>query len=268
MTPITVDKTFDLEKTIECGQCFHYIKTDDGYIIFGTDSVCKVVQNGTTLVLESDGHDYYWVVCLGLHEQYQKVIEYLTDWAQEQKDEFALEAIKQGTGIRIMHQSLFEICVSFIISQRNRIPRIQKAVFDLSEKYSSIVATLDGKEYKCFPSPTDLKRLKVEDYKALGLGYRSNYLYEFVQNWDNIKDRFLGNYGMDKAILKACKGIGDKVADCICLYGFHQFDAFPVDTWINKIIIDEYTSKGKELVKPPKYGGILQQFMFYTKRMQ
>ncbi|HBP44011.1 MAG TPA: 8-oxoguanine DNA glycosylase, partial [Clostridiales bacterium] len=34
------------------------------------------------------------------------------------------------------------------------------------------------------------------------------------------------------------KGVGNKVADCILLYGFHKTDVFPTDTWIKKIYLD------------------------------
>ena len=31
-------------------------------------------------------------------------------------------------------------------------------------------------------------------------------------------------------------GVGEKVADCICLFGLHQLDAFPVDTHIRQAL--------------------------------
>ena len=39
-----------------------------------------------------------------------------------------------GKGIRILRQDLWEMIVSFIISQRNNIPRIMKSIDALCEK--------------------------------------------------------------------------------------------------------------------------------------
>ena len=62
--------------------------------------------------------------------------------------------------------------------------------------------------------------------------------------------------------LKTIRGVGDKVANCICLFSYGRIGAAPIDTWIHKIIVQEYGG-----VNPfPSYGeyaGILQQFAFY-----
>ena len=46
-------------------------------------------------------------------------------------------------------------------------------------------------------------------------------------------------------------GIGKKVANCVCLFGLHHIDAFPVDTWIEKILNEHYydAEKYKDLPK-------------------
>ena len=38
-------------------------------------------------------------------------------------------------------------------------------------------------------------------------------------------------------------GVGEKVADCICLFGLHQLEAFPVDTHIRQVL-DEHYKRG------------------------
>ena len=40
-------------------------------------------------------------------------------------------------------------------------------------------------------------------------------------------------------------GIGKKVANCVCLFGLHHIDAFPVDTWIEKILMEQYFDRKK-----------------------
>lgn len=261
---------FDLEKTLECGQCFHFTKLNlNEYLVCGLEKMCRIVQKGDNVTIYCSNEDvYYWVDYFSLNIDYDNILWYLQSIAIRNRDNFALNALRMGRGIRILKQPLFETCCSYILSQQNRIPRIQQMVFTLSEKYSTVKQELEGIEYSCFPSVSDLEKLDQKSFEDLKFGYRSEYLYDFVQNWKDTSNLFTNNYKKDKTVLKAQKGIGEKVANCICLYGLNELDAFPVDTWMKKIIQEEYTEKGKKLILPDKYAGILQQYMFYTKRLK
>ena len=63
--------------------------------------------------------------------------------------------------------------------------------------------------------------------------------------------------------LKSFKGIGDKVANCICLFGLHHIDAFPIDTHIKKILANHYQS-GFDFERYKGVAGIVQQYMFFS----
>ena len=62
--------------------------------------------------------------------------------------------------------------------------------------------------------------------------------------------------------LKTIRGVGDKVANCICLFSYGRMSAAPVDTWIHKIIAREYGGRNP-FPAYGEYAGILQQFAFY-----
>jgi N-glycosylase/DNA lyase len=70
------------------------------------------------------------------------------------------------------------------------------------------------------------------------------------------------------------KGIGPKVADCVCLFGYHKTKAFPVDTWIEKVYHEDFKGKLKDRNKISDYfisefgenSGYFQQYLFYFKR--
>ena len=259
---------FDLVKTMECGQCFHYEKIGNKrYIVYGQKSVCEIEQLEDSFYIETDALEY-WKSYFALDMNYNVILGYLRNFAEKNNDTFALKSLEKGNGIRILRQPFFETCCSYILSQQNNIPRIRKMVFELSEKYSKNKGYIAGDEFNCFPSPNDLKGVSEEEYKNLGFGYRSAYIKDFVENWDNIIDRVKFDYDSDFNLLKGCKGIGDKVANCICLYGFEEYDAFPIDVWMKRIIKEEYEDKGKKINIPEKYAGILQQYMFYTKRLE
>ena len=57
-------------------------------------------------------------------------------------------------------------------------------------------------------------------------------------------------------------GVGEKVADCICLLGLHHMQAFPVDTHIRQALEKHY-KRGVPKRRYKGYEGILQQYIFY-----
>jgi N-glycosylase/DNA lyase len=63
-----------------------------------------------------------------------------------------------------------------------------------------------------------------------------------------------------KLLLKNILGVGDKVADCICLFGLKKMESYPIDTWVKKI--DEYYGEGYIKNKFPECAGIMQQYLF------
>jgi len=58
-------------------------------------------------------------------------------------------------------------------------------------------------------------------------------------------------------------GVGTKVANCVALFGYHRIGRAPIDTWINKVIDEQYNG-----INPfpnyPESAGVLQQYMFYS----
>ena len=57
-------------------------------------------------------------------------------------------------------------------------------------------------------------------------------------------------------------GIGPKVANCICLFGLHHVDAFPVDTHV-KQLLSKYYQNGFDFEYYKGVAGIIQQYLFY-----
>ena len=72
-----------------------------------------------------------------------------------------------------------------------------------------------------------------------------------------------------------CSCSQDLVADCVLLFGYHKTDSFPVDTWIEKVYIEDFkgllkdrTKIAEELSKRFKENaGYYQQYLFYYKRL-
>jgi len=68
------------------------------------------------------------------------------------------------------------------------------------------------------------------------------------------------------------KGIGSKVADCIILMGYGNFNAFPIDVWMKRTLENLYFNSEPQKVKDlhsfamekwGKYRGLAQQYIFF-----
>ena len=68
-----------------------------------------------------------------------------------------------------------------------------------------------------------------------------------------------------RSTLKSLKGIGDKVADCVLLFGLNMLDSFPLDVWMKRAIAEHYGPDFDPVVFHP-YAGIAQQYIFYSFR--
>ena len=186
------------------------------------------------------------------------------------------EAIKYGSGIRILNQDTWEMLISFIISAANNIPRISKTIENLSRACGKEVE-FKGKKYYLFPTAKELSKLSMDELRACNLGFRDKYIFEVSRlvasgglNLDEIKSMKMDDA---KKELMKLPGVGAKVADCILLFSMGKMGAFPVDTWIKKIMNEVYIdSKNVKKINQyatqrfGEYAGIAQQYLFYFKR--
>ncbi len=155
--------------------------------------------------------------------------------------------------------------VTFIISQRKSIPAIRSVVELLSERYGSKIRTPAETLYT-FPTTSQLKDVHLEDYIACKAGYRAPYLCDAVHQVLSGSLDLAGIASLsDEALISALegvKGVGVKVANCVALFAYGRTACAPVDTWIKKIIRQEYQGQNP-LDRYGDSAGIMQQYFFY-----
>ncbi|MBQ7372990.1 MAG: hypothetical protein IJW64_00265 [Clostridia bacterium] len=263
---------FNLKDTLDCGQIFRYKSINGGFLVFSGDFVCKAYQNGNATIIKCENKDYFENF-FDLNEDYQKI----NISALSSPYEIVKKSAELGKGIRILNQQKEEMLFSFIISQNNMIPRIktiiERTCLALGEK-----KIFDGEEYYTFPSASVLASKDEQFFKDLGYGYRAKYMVEVAKaivcgeiDLENISS--LPTKELKKRLL-ALKGVGEKVADCVALFGFHKVDSFPVDTWIEKIYRENFSGKLTDrkkitewfLSEFKEFAGYIQQYLFYYKR--
>jgi N-glycosylase/DNA lyase len=109
----------------------------------------------------------------------------------------------------------------------------------------------------------------AKELDTCGLGYRLPYVLgaakDVASGLLDLKELY--SYDDEELFneLKKVKGVGDKVANCICLFAYHRIARAPKDVWINRVIEEEYSGIDP-FPKYDKYAGIMQQYMFYAAK--
>ncbi len=259
-TYIEKDGLFDVSKTFDCGQCFRFEKTEEGWqgMAFGK---FLTVTDGESIVLNGVSEEEFqglWKGFFDLDRDYGEINLCLS------KDPVVKQALESARGIRILRQDKWETLCSFIISQNNNIPRIKGIIGRLCEFFG------DKTEYGyTFPTAKRIASLSVDELAPIRSGFRAKYIMDAATrvaggeiDMEHISTL---DYESAKAELMKIKGVGNKVADCVLLFGYGFFDAFPKDVWIKRVIEKYYGDSFDESVFKP-YGGIAQQYLFYHER--
>lgn len=73
--------------------------------------------------------------------------------------------------------------------------------------------------------------------------------------------------------LKSLPGVGDKVADCVSLFGFGRLEAFPIDVWMERALKRLYGQEGtyrrlREFAAERfgEFAGYAQEYMYMNER--
>lgn len=266
---ITKDiNNFDLEQIAESGQCFRWKKLDNGkYRIPALGSYLDIAQMDNHFELSCTEEEFrnIWYNYFDLGTDYAGIIKRI-----DEKDVFLRTAAEYGRGIRILNQDIWETIISFIISQNNNIPRIKKGIESVCSRYMRQTDILSDTDIYMIPYLEDIeKNGGRESLSELGLGYRDEYIWGMCdfqsKSPDFIEELKTLDYNSSMKYLMEFKGIGKKVANCICLFGLHHLDACPVDVWMKKVIDEEYAGVMPSWMTD-KYAGVYQQYTFFYKR--
>ena len=256
---------FDLYGIFECGQCFRWNLDESGaYIGVAFGKAVRLRRKGESIFISCSMEDFQsvWYDYFDLSRNYETIRESMNI------SEFMRSATAYGKGIRILRQERWEALCSFIISQNNHIPRIKKIVEALCELFGEQVE-FAGKTYYSFPSPEKLCTLDELDLASLRCGYRASYILSAARAVadGSIDLEALSQSSLDIARKELLKihGVGNKVADCVLLFGLGLLDSFPIDVWMKRALSEHFSPDFDPSVFSP-YAGIAQQYIFHYKR--
>ena len=274
MYEIKLNNKLDLDNTLFSGQAFRWYKKGDWYYGYINNVFIRLrkknnfieYENSQKIIFESEIKNYF-----DLDNDYSNIF-------LELNDKNASLAFQSYEGMKVLNQDPWECLISFIISAWSNVPKISKSINELCLELGDkqVVGSETG---YIFPSPNIISNVNENYLRKFALGYRSKYVLATSKMLNNnlnlIYDLF--NYEYDNALNELLKfpGVGDKVANCVLIYSLKKSFAFPVDLWVERILVDDYKLEKKEpLVKKRKwaqnhfgkYSGIIQHFLFHYKR--
>ncbi len=257
---------FNIRKIAESGQCFRLNQNPDGgYTLIAKGRILRALDTpeGSALDCPQEDFDLIWRHYFDLERDYASIRA-----AVDPDDVFLRSACDYGRGIRMLRQDPWETLVSFIISQRKNIPAIKACVEALCSRYGEPLGNENDNRF-AFPSAERLAALDEGHFIACSLGYRAKYVLAAARmvasgTLDLFAANQLDDNGLMEALLRV-PGVGEKVANCVMLFGYHRLGRFPRDVWINRAEENEYGGSFP-VSRYPDTAGVLQQYIFYYAR--
>ena len=230
---------FKLELEWLQAQAFRWSKEGDWYYGVVHDSLIRVRNHDGGIEFEGDASDKALEPHVRNYFRLDQDIRPIQEKLRRVDDKMA-GLVDKYDGLRILRQDPWECLVAYICSQRNDIEGITEIVGRLASKYGTTLSVGDVTRH-AFPSPRRLAAVGASALEAAapGLG-RGSRIHEVAT------DIIAGNLDLNalarmrhaqaRAVLMSYDGIGDKIADCVCLFALDKPEAFPVDGHIEKAL--------------------------------
>lgn len=267
-------KDFNLKDTVTCGQIFRFeIEEDNSYTIILSDRVVNLKLENNKLHVEASNMKNIEEIIkkyFDLEYNYNSINKKLLSIDKNNK-----KIIDSCIGLKMINEPKFEVIISYILSANNGVPQIRNSLNNISKMFGKKV-TFRNKEYYLFPTIEEIKSASIEDFRNCKAGFRDKYIYEFIRKISNKEFDLdiIEKMNSEEALnyLMTNKGIGEKVASCILLFGYHRFDVFPIDTWVKKYMKEKYELNSVKEIREYMYNkykencGLIIQYVFHYSR--
>ncbi|MBI2515636.1 MAG: DNA-binding protein [Opitutae bacterium] len=197
--------------------------------------------------------------------------------------------LREFSGLRLLRQPFGETLLGFLCSATKQIVQIKQMVALLAARHGAPLvervdlnafggAGVDAAHLYRLPTWTELAAVPEKELRGCLLGFRARFIHEtalfLAKNPAWLAETERLPYVVAKARLLELPGVGEKVADCVLLFGAAQLEAFPVDVWILKTLERRYGLAGWKPARLAQFGrahfgplaGYAQQFLFSWER--
>ncbi len=232
---------FNLDYTLSCGQTFRWEKLGEWWVGVVGQTVLKLRQSGCRLLFEGSSDD----LDPGFVGKYFRLDDDLCSiYSALMKDAYARRAVRQFHGLRLLRQQPWECLISYICATYKNIPAIKQMISNISKKFGEPIE-FEGARFYGFPQPQALAHAGIRDLRLCKLGYRAERIREtarLVDGGDFDLEAVRGLPYVDaKKMLLSLPGVGLKVADCVMLFSLDKLEAFPIDVWMKRIMLESYS---------------------------
>jgi N-glycosylase/DNA lyase len=263
---------FDLARTLDSGQVFHWEKCGDGYAgTIGADGVYVEQQRNRLRFVGATTE------AIG---NYFALDHPLAEICRSFPNDPAMRAARDFCrGLRIMRQPRWECLATFITSSMKQVAHIRQISQTLRTRYGKRQRVVNC-EANSFPTPARIAKLTEQDLRACALGYRAKNLLATarlvasgetnLEQWGDLSDDAL------RAALCELPGVGAKVANCVMLFAYERLRAFPIDVWIERVLKQQYFPRKRKVTATQlrafsathfgPHGGYAQQYLFHHAR--
>lgn len=228
----------------------------------------------------------------------------LSDALPWRSDPHLAQCIAAFDGLRILRQPFGETLLGFLCSATKQIVQIKQMLALLAEKHGAVIAreprivasspppfaappgtgladqSSEARRVHRLPTWMELAQVPEAELRACLLGFRARYIAETARflaahpGW--LEETETLPYALAKERLCSLPGVGEKVADCVLLFGAGRLEAFPVDVWILKTLARRYGLDGWRVPQLAQFGrvhfgalaGLAQQYLFAWERAQ
>ena len=238
---------FDLYHTLISGQTFEWFQDVENPLNWnGILDNCRITitqvgskQKGILTYSSTKNLDNKLIQYFGLDVNYKELIDKISF------DDYVKITLDKLYGLRVIKQDPWYSVNAFIISQNNTVNNIKNILKNIS--YYVNIGNLD---YYDFPNFDKLKNITYKELCNCKTGYRALYLldlYNTIKEEPNFINSIKSlSYFDGKEKLMKIKGIGEKVADCILLYGYGKYEAYPLDVHLRRATLESYFSNIKK----------------------
>jgi N-glycosylase/DNA lyase len=275
---------FDLEKTLDSGQVFHWQKVGDGFIGAIGDLPVHVEQDNEMLKVRFGGPPKPTReprVLPGIVARYFALDHPLAAICDSfPKDPLMNAARGFCHGLRIIRQPKWECLATFICSSMKQVAHIRQISLALRKRFGD-QRRIDDQLVYTFPSARRLEQASEKELRDCKLGYRAKNLrvtarlvssgQADLEAWSALSDSEL------RKQLCALPGVGPKIANCVMLFAYERLRAFPIDVWIERVLRQHYFSRRRKMTAQRlrqfseayfgEHGGYAQQYLFHHARM-
>ena len=233
-----LDVPFDLDFSLCCGQVFRWQKLGVWWYGVVGDTVFRVRQYGARLEFEGVSENFVRNY-FGLNDNLEEISKCIA------RDDFIRKALQRYEGLRIIRQVPWECLISFICATYKSIAAIELMLKKISAKYG-IKKVFDGMDFYSFPTVEKLSNASENGLRECGLGYRAKYVQatarKIREEKIDLEDFKNLPYMEARKKLLGFSGVGLKVADCMLLFSLRKTEAFPVDVWMKRVILNHYAN--------------------------